>query len=220
MLTEKVIPHLRLQEIHIGSVVILHRSDVSPVIPYFVAVNSLHILVTYQNITHKIVSVLLRALFDHFDQLAAAQHINAAGDSPGLGLKGLFLKFLNAVFLIHPHGAEPLDLHSRLHLPANYSYICLFLNMIFQHLIEIQLVHSVAGGDHHIGLMAVFQVGKILVDGVGSSSVPVAVVRRHRGRKHGQSSLFTSEIPPFGGIQMLVEASGIILGQHGHLLNM
>ena len=72
--------YLRFQEIHIGSVIIFHRGNIPPVIPYFVAVNPPYIFISDQDIPDKIISVLFRAFFHHFDQLAAAQNINPAGD--------------------------------------------------------------------------------------------------------------------------------------------
>ena len=44
--------------------------------------------------------------------------------------------------------------------------------------------------------------------------------RRNRRRKYKQSALLSPEIPPLGGIEMLVQGAGIVLGKHRHALNM
>ena len=71
--------------------------------------------------------------------------------------------------------------------------------MVLQHLVVIHLIDRVAGGNHHVGLMALLQPVQILINGIRGSSVPGAV-RRCDGRGEDiQASLLSSEIPPLGG---------------------
>ena len=92
--------------------------------------------------------------------------------------------------------------------------------MVFQNFIEIQLVYAVAGSNHHIRLMAVFQPGKILINRIRCSTVPPAVADSHGGREHEQAALLTSEIPPLGRIQMFVQRTRVVLCQDRYFLNM
>lgn len=56
--------------------------------------------------------------------------------------------------------------------------------MVFQHLIIIQLVYTVAGCDNYIRLMAVLQKLQILVNCICGSSVPVAVLCCYSGSEY------------------------------------
>ena len=67
--------------------------------------------------------------------------------------------------------------------------------------------------------MAALEKCQILIDGIRGAPIPIAVLRRHGGSENEQSPLLAPEVPPFGGAEMLVEASGIVLGEHRHLLN-
>ena len=107
-----------------------------------------------QDILNEVVPVLHRAALDHLDQKPSADHIDAAGDRAGLCHDGLLLKLLDPAVLIHLDGAVALQIGPGGHLLADDGDIRLLVNVIFQNLIIIHLVHAVAGGDDHIGLMA------------------------------------------------------------------
>ena len=81
-------------------------------------------------------------------------------------------------------------------LRADNGDIRTLRDMIFQNLIKIQLIDSVAGSNNDIGLMAFLQPLYVLVDSICSASVP-PVVRRCHGRSEDiQASLLSSKIPP------------------------
>ena len=155
ILFEEVISHICFQEIHVGTVIIVYRCDISPVILDLISVDSLQILVADQNISYKIVAIFLSTLLDHLNEQSPTYHINTAGDGIGLGLQRLFLKFFNTAFLIHADRTETLYIGTGFHITADYSDICLFLNVIFQHLIIIQLIYTVTGSNDHIRFMAI-----------------------------------------------------------------
>ena len=69
ILLEEIIPDLRMKEIHVRLKVIIHGSDITPVFFDLVTVDTLHILITDQNIFHEIVSVFFCTSFDHLNQL-------------------------------------------------------------------------------------------------------------------------------------------------------
>ena len=58
--------------------------------------------------------------------------------------------------------------------------ICLLCDMVFQHLIVVQLVYTVAGSNDHVWLMAFLQEIQVLIDGICRTAVPEAVVRGNR----------------------------------------
>ena len=64
-------------------------------------------------------------------------------------------EFFDTAFLIHADRTETLYIGTGFHIAADYSDICLFLNVIFQHLIIIQLIYTVTGSNDHIRFMAV-----------------------------------------------------------------
>jgi hypothetical protein len=78
ILFEEIIANLFLEEIHIGSIVILDCRDVSPVRFNLVPVYPLDIFIAYQDILHEIVPSLLSALLNQFDELPAPNHIDSA----------------------------------------------------------------------------------------------------------------------------------------------
>ena len=92
--------------------------------------------------------------------------------------------------------------------------------MIFQHFSIIHLVDAVSGCDDHIRFMALFEPVQILIKSICRSTVPVIVIHGQRRSKEIQSALFSSKVPPFGGAQMLIQRTGIVLGQNCHLLHM
>ena len=184
ILLEEVISHIRFQEVHICAVVILHRCDISPVILDLISVDSLQILVTDQNISYEIITVFLSTLLDHLDQQSASYHIDTTGNGVGLGLQRLFLELFDTALLVHADRTETLYIRTSLHVTADHRDIGFLLDMVFQYLIVIQLVYTVAGSDHYIRLMAVLQEIQILVDRICGSSVPVAVLCCHSRSEH------------------------------------
>src|SRR5699024_7679205 len=89
-LSEKVIPHLRLQEIHVCPVICIHSRYVAPIAAYLVPVYLFQILVPNQNIIYKIMSFFFRTVFYQIDELSPADDINAGGDSLGMRDHRLF----------------------------------------------------------------------------------------------------------------------------------
>ena len=219
ILPEEEFPDFRLQEVHVGPVIGFHGGDIAPVGVHLIAVDPLEILITDQDVFDKIVAVLLGASLDELNELPPADHVDPRGDQIGAVDHGLLLELLDPEILVHLQHAET----GGIILPAlgaDHGHIRPLGDVVFQHLVVIQLVNAVPGGNDHIGLMAVLQPGQILIDGVRRAPVPPAVVGRHRGSEHVQPSLFPSEIPPFGGHQMLVQGTGVVLGQYRHLLDM
>ena len=86
ILLEEVISHICFQEIHVGTVIIVYRCNISPVILDLISVDSLQILIADQNISYKIITVFLSTLLNHLNQQSASNHIDTAGDSVGLSL--------------------------------------------------------------------------------------------------------------------------------------
>ena len=151
---EEIVPDLRLQEIHIGGKIIFYRSDIAPVFLNFIAIDPFLVLIADQDILDEVVSVLHRTALDHLDQKPSADHIDPAGDRVGLRDDGLFLKFLDPAVLIHLDGAVAFQIGSGRHFFADNGDIRFLLNVIFQNLVVVHLVHTVPGCNDHIRLMA------------------------------------------------------------------
>ena len=81
----------------------------------------------------------------------------------------------------------------------------LLIDMIFQHLIKISLVNTVPGCNDYIRFVTFTQKINILIHGIRCSSVPGIVLRCHRRCQYKKSALLTSEIPPLGRIEMLIQ---------------
>src|SRR5699024_8424012 len=108
------------------------------------------------------------------------------------------------MIFVHLQHAETADVRTRFHILAYNRHIGAFLDMILQNLVVIHFIFVVAECDHHIWFMAALKEIQVLIDGIRGTSVPPAVIRSNRGSKHIKSSLFSSEVPPFGGTQMLI----------------
>jgi len=183
ILFKEIISCFRLQEIHIGFKIIINRSNVSPVIRKLVSVDFLHILITDQNILHKIITVFFRTLLNHLNQLTSSDHIDSAGNRIGLRYNRLLFEFFNPAFFIHLHCTETVYIHTCRHVLADNCNIRLLGYMIFQYLIVIHLVNTVTGCNYYIRLMAVFKEGQILCHGICSSTIPEIVLCRNRRSK-------------------------------------
>ena len=83
ILSEEVLSYLGLEEIHVGSVVVLNRCDVVPVILDLVSVDALHILVSYQDVPYEVVSLFLFSSLDKLDELSPSDYVDTAGNSVG-----------------------------------------------------------------------------------------------------------------------------------------
>ena len=92
--------------------------------------------------------------------------------------------------------------------------------MVFQYLIVVHLVNCVSGRDDYVRLMALLEPVQILVDGIRGSTVPGAVVRGDGRCEDIQAALLSSEIPPLGGVQVLVQGARVILSQYRDSLDM
>ena len=155
ILFEEIISDICLQEIHIGAVVIFYRSDVSPIILDLISIDSLQILVTDQNVSYEIISVFFRTFLDHLDQKSASNHIDAAGNGVGLGLKRFLFELFDPALFIHTDRTKALYIGAGFHITTYYRDIRLLLNMIFQYFVVIQFVYTVTGSNHYIRFMAV-----------------------------------------------------------------
>ena len=74
----------------------------------------------------------------------------------GIRHHGLLLKFDYPSVGIGLYHSKAGHVHILLEILADNGNIRFFLNMVFQDLIVIQLINSIAGSDHHIRLMAPF----------------------------------------------------------------
>ena len=199
ILLEEVIPHFRLQEVHVCLIIRFHRGNVAPVGIHPISVNALQSLVTDQDIPHEIKPGLCGAAFNEFNELTSANHINTRRNVITGSYHGLLIEVLDPSVFIHLQDAESCGILFRRKLLVYHSDICLLGNVVFQHLVVIHLVYTVTGYDDHIWLMALLEEIQVLPDGIRRSPVPEAVIRGHCRCKYKQAALFSSEIPPLGG---------------------
>ena len=68
--------------------------------------------------------------------------------------------------------------------------------MVLQYLVVIQLVDTVTGSNNYIWLVRFLKESDVLVDRIGCSSVPEAIVVSNSRVKYIKSALLTSEVPP------------------------
>ena len=144
-------------------------------------------------------SSFLCAALDHLDQLAAADDIDSCGNGMIIGYHRFFFKFFDPVIFVHSKHTESGHIFVRIHIFAHDGHIGTFCDMVFQNFVIVQLVHTVTGCDYHIRFMASLQEIQVLIDRICGSLIPEAVIRSDRRCKYKQSSLFSTEIPPFGG---------------------
>ena len=72
------------------------------------------------------------------------------------------------------------------------------LSLIHIYLVVIHLVNTVAGCDHYIWFMTAFKEFQILINSICCSLIPQTVLFCDRRCKYKETTLFSSEIPPFG----------------------
>ena len=60
---------------------------------------------------------------------------------------------------------------------------------------------------------------EILIQCIRSSLVPVAVGGRNGRGEDIKTTLLSTEVPPLGGVQMLIQGTGIVLGINSHTLD-
>ena len=106
----------------------------------------------------------------------------------------------------------------RIHVLADHGDIGLLRNVEIQNLIVIHFVDAVTPCNDHIGFMTALQPDQILIHRIRRAPIPPGIVLGDRGSQKEKTSLLTAEVPPFGGIQVLIQRTGIILCQNGDLL--
>ena len=195
---EKVIADLRFQEIHIYPEIIFHRRNIPPVLLQLIPEYTLDIFMADQNVPYEIIAVFLRTLLYHFNQKTSSDYINTAGNGIGFGHNRFFLKFLNPVFFVHLNGSVTFHIHTGIHLFAYHRNVSLLVNVIFKNLVQIQLIYTITGSNDNIRFMAAFQEGKVLINRICRSPVPVTVLSGNGGREYKQTALLSTKIPPFG----------------------
>ena len=130
ILFEEIIANLFLEEIHIGSIVILDCRDVSPVRFNLVPVYPLDIFIAYQDILHQVVPSLLSALLNQFDELPAPNHIDSAWNRLRPRHHRLLLELLNTAVIIHPDNTVSVHIRILRHLFYDHRNICLLCNVV------------------------------------------------------------------------------------------
>ena len=149
--------------------------------------------------------LFLCAMLDQVDQKTSSDDIYSCRDHIRRCQHRLLLEFFDTHGVVHLQYSKSAGIIARIEFLADNRNICLLLNMIFQHLIIIHLIYGVPGCNDHVRLMAFLQKIQILIDRVRRTSVPISVVCRYRRGKYIQPPLLSSEIPPFGGIQVFVQ---------------
>ena len=172
LLFKEIIADLRFQEIHICLIISLCCGNIVPVSIDLIAINSLKILISDENIIYKIMSSFLSSTLDQLDQLSSSDNINTCRYSIIRRNDWFLLKFFNPAVFIHAKHAKSLNLALILTGGTYNCNICPFRNMVFQNFIVIQFVDSITGSDHNIRFMTVLQECKILIDRICSSLIP------------------------------------------------
>ena len=165
-------------------------------------------------------SSFLCAALDHLDQLAAPDHIDSCGDRMIIGQHRFLFEFFDPVVFIHAKHTKSGHILIGIHIFAHNSHIGTFCDMVFQNFVIIQFIYTITGCDDHIGFMASLQKIQVLINRICGSLIPEAVIRSDRRCKHKQTSLLSSEIPPFGRAQMLIQRSCVVLCQDCNFRNM
>ena len=88
-----------------------------------------------------------------------------------------------------------------------------------QHLCIIHAIDMVAGQDQNVIRIILVDEIHILIDGVGSSFVPVGAGTSLIRRKNAESAAGAVKIPRFPVADVLVERQGLILCQYAHGIN-
>ena len=149
--------------------------------------------------------VFLGTALQNLDEMPSSYDIHADGDIVGLRHQRLLLEVHDALVLVQLQDSETGEIVVFIrHFRVNYRNVRIFLDMSFQHLAVIQLIHTVAGGYDHVRLMALFQIIHVLVECVRRAEIPGIIVLRDCRCENVQPSLFSSEVPPFAGTQMLI----------------
>ena len=145
-----------MQEIHISLKIIIHCGYVAPVLFNLIAIYSLLVLITDQDVLHEIEAVLLFTLLNHFNQLASSDYIDTTGDCIGLRHHRFLFKLFNTALLVHLDRTVAFYIGILVHVLTYYCDVCFLFDMILQHFVVIHFVDTVAGSNHNIRFMTVF----------------------------------------------------------------
>ena len=176
----------------------LRCRDIAPVPRDLISVNLFEILIPDQDIVYKIIPVFLCRMFDQVDELSSANYIDSSGDRVRICHHRLFFKLLNPHGVVHLDRPKSRSILSRYKFLAHNSNIRLFLNVVFQDVIVIHLVHRITGCDNDVRLMALLQEIEILINRIRGSPVPVTIFQCNGWGEYKKSPLLSSEIPPLG----------------------
>ena len=124
---------------------------------------------------------------------------------------GLLFKICNLCIIVHLHDAVAIHIIAIRNFSTDYGDIRPFLNVEIQNIIKVHLVDTVAIGNDNIRLMTSLKEVDILPHCISSSSVPPAIISSDRRCKEEESALLTTEVPPLGGVQMLIQGTSIVL---------
>ena len=142
-------------------------------------------------------SLFLCAMLYQIDQKPSSDYIDSCRDRLGFCHHRLFFELFNSGRFVHAYRTKTSRIFSVIQILTHNCNIRFLCNMVFKDFIIIKLVHRVSGCNDHIWFVTLFQEIQILIDRIGCSSVPVPVIRSDRRCKYIQTTLFSSEIPPF-----------------------
>ena len=207
------------EHIHVGVPEALQGAHVLPV-----AVEAVgdHLLAGGQELGDDVLAEVIAGLGiglvlnEGLTQLLPGENIDAHGGQVALGLLGLLLELNNVVLAVHGHDAEAGSLIPG-HLQHGDGAGGLGLLVGLQHPVVVHLVNVVAGEDHHVLRVIHVHKADVLIDGVGGSLEPGALVALpHVGGQNVDAAVQPVQIPGLAGADVAVELQGLVLGEHTH----
>ena len=215
--------------VHIGFVVCLEGSHVTPVKRFFFVfvheVEGIHTVVIHhfgQNIFAKIVAgmLVLRVFQQNGDQHIGIEEIDAhrCGNRfriqwrAQLSDRRFFLKAGNAIVRVNRHNAESISF-AGIDLNGGQGHVGGQVNMLPEHEVIIHFVDVIAGEDQHVARLLRTDGINILINRVCGALVPLLADALH-GRQHFDelSQFAGDDVPAFTNVA--VEGEGLVLGEN------
>ena len=203
------------QQTHIGVPVGLHRAGVGPIAGVGIAGD---VAARHQLGQNMLTNVIAAAAAQEFDQIVAPENVDAHISQVLLRSPRLFLELDDAVVGVLRNYAETVglvaadasdgDRHRRPHFEVMRQ--------------EGPVIHQIdvlAGKNQHALLFLLEHVIQIPANGVGGAALPVTVGASAVGLKQPHAAAGTVKVPGLADPDMIVQAAGAVLGQHGDVVN-
>ena len=161
---------------------------------------------------------VLLVLRQEFLEDAPFEDVDAHRGVVGLRLFGLLLELIDRAVGVRVHNAEAGGLLNG-NLPHGDGHVGVALLVEANHPGIVHPVDMVAGEDQHVVRIIARNKGKVLIDGVGGSLVPLRFLGAGVGREHLHAAVGAVQAPGLSVADIFIQFQRLILGEDSDGVN-